>query len=91
MSNGESKLKTASEQLADLKAMIDDFLNASHARFSKEFNDEWTIVADADMQTIKSLTQEECFTWAYTLYSYSTFLQDELNMQKIASTGAMTS
>ena len=84
MSNGETKLKTASEQLADLKAMVDDFLNASHARFNKQFNDEWTTAADADMQTIKSLTQEECFTWSYTLYSYSTFLQDELNMQKIA-------
>ena len=60
-------MKTASEQLADLKAMVDDFLNASN-----------------DMQTIKSLTQEECFTWSYALYSYSTFLQDELNMQKIA-------
>ena len=79
MSNGENKLKTASEQLADLKAMIDDFLNASHARFNKKFNDEWTAVADADMHT-----QEECFTWSYSLYSYSTYLQDELNMQKIA-------
>ena len=84
MSSGENKLKTANEQLADLKAMVDDFLNASHARFSDKFNDEWTTAANADMQTIKSLTQEECFIWAYTLYSYSTFLQDELNMQKIA-------
>lgn len=84
MKNGEIKLKTANEQLAELRIMVDDFLNASHARFNKQFNDEWTAVADADMQTIKSLTQEECFTWSYTLYSYSTHLQDELNMQKIA-------
>ena len=84
MKNGEIKLKTANEQLAELRMMVDDFLNASHARFNKQFNDEWTTVADADMQTIKSLTQEECFTWSYTLYSYSTHLQDELNMQKIA-------
>ncbi len=84
MSSGENKLKTASEQLADLKAMVEDFLSASNARFNKKFNDEWQIAADADMETIKSLTQEECFTWAYSLYGYSTFLQDELNMQKIA-------
>lgn len=64
--------------------MIDDFLDASHARFNKEFNDEWTTIANADTQTLKSLTQEECFTWSYVLYSYSTHLQDELNMQKIA-------
>ena len=70
--------------MADLKAMVDDFLNASNARFNKKFSEEWQAAADADMQTIKSLTQEECFTWSYALYSYSTFLQDELNMQKIA-------
>tara|TARA_B100000085_G_scaffold246355_1_gene240065 strand:+ start:2162 stop:2647 length:486 start_codon:yes stop_codon:yes gene_type:complete len=84
MSNGENKLKTASEQLADLKAMIDDFLNASHARFNKKFDEEWQTAANADVQTLKSLTKDELFDWSYILYSYSTHLQDELNMQKIA-------
>ena len=84
MTSGDNKLKTASEQLADLKAMIDDFLDASHARFNKKFNDEWETIANADMKTLNNLTQEDCFTWAYSLYSYSTHLQDELNMQKIA-------
>ncbi len=84
MSNGETKLKTASEQLADLKAMVDDFLNASHARFNKKFRDDWHRCANADRETISSLTQAELFDWSYQLYSYSTHLQDELNMQKIA-------
>ena len=84
MSSGENKLKTASEQLADLKAMIDDFLNASHARFNRKFRDDWHRCANADRQTINSLTQAELFDWSYELYSYSTYLQDELNMQKIA-------
>lgn len=84
MSNGEIKLKTASEQLADLKAMVDDFLNASHARFNKKFRDDWHRCANADRETISSLTQAELFDWSYQLYSYSTYLQDELNMQKIA-------
>ena len=84
MSSGENKLKTASEQLADLKAMIDDFLNASHARFNKKFDEEWQTAANADVQTLKSLTKDELFDWSYILYSYSTHLQDELNMQKIA-------
>ena len=84
MSNGETKLKTASEQLADLKAMVDDFLDASHARFNKKFRDDWHRCANADRQTINSLTQAELFDWSYELYSYSTYLQDELNMQKIA-------
>ena len=84
MSNGETKLKTASEQLADLKAMVDDFLDASHARFNKKFRDDWHRCANADRETISSLTQAELFDWSYQLYSYSTHLQDELNMQKIA-------
>ena len=84
MSSGENKLKTASEQLADLKAMVDDFLNASHARFNKKFRDDWHRCANADRETISSLTQAELFDWSYQLYSYSTYLQDELNMQKIA-------
>ena len=84
MSNGENKLKTASEQLADLKAMVDDFLDASNARFNKKFRDDWHRCANADRKTISSLTQAELFDWSYQLYSYSTHLQDELNMQKIA-------
>mgnify|MGYP003132167259 FL=1 len=84
MSSGENKLKTASEQLADLKAMVEDFLSASNARFNKKFRDDWHRCANADRQTINSLTQAELFDWSYELYSYSTYLQDELNMQKIA-------
>lgn len=84
MNSGESKLKTANEQLADLKTMIEDFLSASNARFNKKFRDDWHRCANADRQTINSLTQAELFDWSYELYSYSTYLQDELNMQKIA-------
>ena len=84
MSSGENKLKTASEQLADLKAMVEDFLSASNARFNKKFRDDWHRCANADRETISSLTQAELFDWSYQLYSYSTHLQDELNMQKIA-------
>ena len=84
MSSGENKLKTANEQLADLKAMVEDFLNASNARFNRKFRDDWHRCANADRLTINSLTQAELFDWSYELYSYSTYLQDELNMQKIA-------
>lgn len=84
MNSGEIKLKTASEQLADLKAMVDDFLNASHARFNKKFHEDWEIAANANRDTLSTLTKDELFDHAYILYSYSTHLQDELNMQKIA-------
>ena len=84
MSNGENKLKTANEQLADLRDMINDFLDASHARFNKKFRDDWHRCANAGKDTISTLTKDELFTWAYELYSFSTHLQDELNMQKIA-------
>lgn len=84
MSNGETKLKTANEQLAELRAMIDDFLNASHSRFHKKFNEEWATAADADSALLRSLTKDETFEFAYLLYAYSSHVQDELNMQKIA-------
>ena len=84
MNSGESKLKTANEQLADLRAMVDDFLKASHARFNKKFNEDWERAANANRDTLKILTRDEMFDYAYVLYSYSTHLQDELNMQKIA-------
>ncbi len=84
MSNGETKLKTANEQLAELRAMIDDFLNASHSRFHKKFNEEWATAADADSALLRSLTKDETFEFAYLLYAYASHVQDELNMQKIA-------
>ena len=77
-------MKTANEQLAELKVMIDDFLNASHARFHKKFNEEWATAADADSALLRALTKDETFEFAYLLYAYSSHVQDELNMQKIA-------
>tara|TARA_B100001564_G_scaffold123412_1_gene102993 strand:+ start:195 stop:659 length:465 start_codon:yes stop_codon:yes gene_type:complete len=77
-------LKTANEQLAELRVMVDDFLNASNARFNKKFNEDWHKAANASRDTLSILTREETFDYAYILYSYSTHLQDELNMQKIA-------
>lgn len=64
--------------------MIDDFLNASHARFHKKFNEEWATAADADSALLRALTKDETFEFAYLLYAYSSHVQDELNMQKIA-------
>ena len=61
MSSGENKLKTASEQLADLKAMVDDFLNASHARFNKKFHEDWERAANANRDTLSILTRDELF------------------------------
>lgn len=84
MKRGEIKLKTANEQLAELKAMVDDFLKASNARFNKKFNENWHRCANAGKDTLSILTKNELFDWAYELYSFSTHLQDELNMQKIA-------
>ncbi len=62
--------------------MIDDFLNASHARFHKKFNEEWATAADADSALLRALTKDETFEFAYLLYAYASHVQDELNMQK---------
>tara|TARA_R110000868_G_scaffold18531_4_gene81322 strand:+ start:605 stop:1066 length:462 start_codon:yes stop_codon:yes gene_type:complete len=76
-------LKTASEQLADLKAMVDEFLGNNNTRFAN-FKEEFLLAADLSQEQISALTKDELFENAYILYSYASYIQDEMNMQKIA-------
>ena len=78
------KLKTANDQLTELKAMVDDFLKASHARFNKKVNEKWQTAANASQEKLSALNKDETFDYAYLLYGYAAHIQDELNMQKIA-------
>lgn len=76
-------MKTASEQLADLKAMVDEFLGNNNTRFAN-FKEEFLLAADLSQEQISALTKDELFENAYILYSYASYIQDEMNMQKIA-------
>lgn len=83
MNNGEIKLKTANEQLAELRTMVDEFLGNNNTRFAN-FKEEFLLAADLSQENIRALTKDELFENAYILYSYASYIQDEMNMQKIA-------
>ena len=83
MMNGEQKL-TASEKLTAHIEQIDNYINLTNTRFSS-FKEEFLLVADLSLNQLKSLTQEEAFNSAYLLYGYATYIQDEINKNKIVS------
>lgn len=80
--SGEKELK-ASDKLAEHLAAINDYINASNTKFSS-FREEYLLVADLSLDQIKKTTQQEAFDAAYLLYGYATYIQDEINKNKVA-------
>ena len=79
--SGENTLK-ASEKLAAHIAQIDDYINLTNVKFSS-FKEEYLLVSNLSLEELKKMTQQEAFDTAYTLYSYSTYIQDEINKNKV--------
>lgn len=80
--SGDKELK-ASDKLAEHITLINDYINASNTKFSS-FREEYLLVADLSIEQLKKLTQQELFDYAYLLYSYATYVQEEINKNKIA-------
>jgi hypothetical protein len=80
--NGEKESK-ASDKLAEHISSITDYINGANAKFSS-FREEYLLVADLSIDQIKKYTQSELFDAAYLLYGYATYLQDEINKNKVA-------
>jgi hypothetical protein len=80
--SGENKLK-ASEKLADHLETINSYIDLSNTKFSS-FREEYLLAANLSSEDLKKLTQQESFDTAYLLYGYSTYIQDEINKNKIA-------
>ena len=80
--SGETGLK-ASDKLADHIASINEYINLSNTKFSA-FREEYLLVSNLSSEDLKKLTQQEAFDTAYLLYGYSTYIQDEINKNKIA-------
>ncbi len=80
--SGEKELK-ASDKLADYIASINDYINLSNTKFSS-FREEYLFVADMSSEQLRKLTQVELFDAAYLLYGYATYIQDEINKNKVA-------
>lgn len=81
MMTGEMQLK-ASEKLAKHIEQIDHYLDLTNVRFSS-FHEEFLVASNMPRSKISTLTQQEHFDYAYVLYGYSSYVQDEINKNKV--------
>jgi hypothetical protein len=80
--SGEKELK-ASEKILEHINSINEYINLTNSRFVS-FKEEFLLVADLPIENLKKLTQQESFDSAYLLYGYASYIQDEINKNKIA-------
>lgn len=80
--SGENTLK-ASEKLSEHLNLITAYIDLGNTKFSS-FREEYLLVANLSSDELKKLTQQETFDTAYLLYGYATYIQDEINKNKIA-------
>tara|TARA_R100000005_G_C4999083_1_gene205747 strand:- start:807 stop:1283 length:477 start_codon:yes stop_codon:yes gene_type:complete len=79
---GDNQLK-ASERLADHIKTVEEYINISNVSYST-FNVEYIVAANLTKDDLNKLTTQEMFDAAYLLYGYSTYIQDEINKNKVA-------
>jgi len=78
---GDQQL-SASDKLSKHIEQIDDYLDLSNVRFAG-FREEFLDAANMSLSKIGMLTQQELFDRAYVLYGYSSYIQDEINKNKV--------
>ena len=81
MMTGDAQL-TASERLAKHIEQIDNYLDLSNVRFAA-FREEFLDTANMPLDRVEKFTQQELFDRAYVLYGYSSYIQDEINKNKV--------
>lgn len=80
--SGDNTLK-ASEKLAIHMEQINEYINLTNTKFSS-FREEYLLASNMSTEELRNLTQQQTFDTAYILYGYSTYIQDEINKNKIA-------
>ena len=80
--SGETQLK-ASERLAEHIKGIDEYIAMSNVSYSA-FNVEYIVASNLTREDMSTMTSQEMFDSAYLLYGYSTYIQDEINKNKVA-------
>jgi hypothetical protein len=80
--SGEKELK-ASDKIAKHIDSINSYMDVGNLKFSS-FKEEYLLVSNYSQEELSKLTQEELFNAAYLLYSYASYIQDEINKNKIA-------
>ncbi|NDD83569.1 hypothetical protein EBZ38_04705 [bacterium] len=80
--SGENTLKAA-DKLSEHISIIASYIELSNTKFSS-FREEYLLAANLSSDDLKKMTQQESFDTAYLLYAYATYIQDEINKNKIA-------
>ena len=80
--SGNTELK-ASERLAEHIKGIDEYIAMSNVSYSA-FNVEYIVASNLTREDMSTMTSQEMFDSAYLLYGYSTYIQDEINKNKVA-------
>jgi hypothetical protein len=75
-------LKTAKETIEDFVAKLDEFTNETNTKFAS-FHEEFLLYADMSQAKIKQLNQQELLDAAFLLYGYASYIQDQINRQKV--------
>ncbi len=79
--NGLENLN-ATERLAKHLEQINDYLDLSNVRFSG-FHEDFLEGANLSRSRLKTCTQQELFDWAFTIYGYASYIQDEINKNRV--------
>ena len=82
MMNGENLLLNAAEQFEGFKKAVDDYIELKGIQ-QISFSEDFKTALSLDLDTIDRLTQQECFDYAYTLYQYAGYVQDECSQQQV--------
>ena len=72
----------ADQVLEDHLDSINRYIDESNCKFAT-FQQEFLLIADMDSDELFKKTRDELFNCAYLLYAYSSYLQDEVNKNKI--------
>jgi hypothetical protein len=62
--------QTAAERLKTFLKLVDEFITCNHLNVSK-FSMEWAMAETFDIATMDTLTQDDCFNYAFMLYQYA--------------------
>jgi hypothetical protein len=80
--NGEKPLKNANDQFEEFTKSIDDYIELKGVK-QISFTEDFNVALNLDLDVLDKLTQQECFDYAYTLYQYAGYVQDEMSQQQV--------
>tara|TARA_R110002020_G_scaffold103752_24_gene243270 strand:- start:11932 stop:12414 length:483 start_codon:yes stop_codon:yes gene_type:complete len=82
MTTGENLLQNATEQFEGFKKSVDDYIELKGIQ-PISFSEDFRLALNLDIDIMDKLTQQECFNYAYTLYQYAGYIQDEHSQQQV--------